>query len=206
MPESKLETNPWLRRLYAGYAFSLDYREARDWFGLRFRPVDTKNARAWLGANTRNDAGRLVVSQVRRETPAHGAGFNVEMRPGVGPVVDWLIREAKDVERLQRYDPRVAMDYIMAQIRLLTQRLDVPVISGAYGADPASVAHDGVVAAQARGAQRSPHRHPVEPPSLDPASSRGRPQARRSSDWRARRGRKSHRPPAARPVGQDDAP
>ena len=29
MPESKLEANPWLRRLYAGYAFSLDYREAR---------------------------------------------------------------------------------------------------------------------------------------------------------------------------------
>jgi nitrite reductase (cytochrome c-552) len=29
MPASKLEASPWLRRLYAGYAFSLDYREAR---------------------------------------------------------------------------------------------------------------------------------------------------------------------------------
>jgi nitrite reductase (cytochrome c-552) len=29
MPASKLEKDPWLRRLYAGYAFSLDYREAR---------------------------------------------------------------------------------------------------------------------------------------------------------------------------------
>lgn len=29
MPESKLEQDPWLRRLYAGYAFSIDYREAR---------------------------------------------------------------------------------------------------------------------------------------------------------------------------------
>lgn len=29
MPASKLEENPWLRRLYAGYAFSLDYRERR---------------------------------------------------------------------------------------------------------------------------------------------------------------------------------
>lgn len=29
MPESKLQQQPWLRRLYAGYAFSLDYREAR---------------------------------------------------------------------------------------------------------------------------------------------------------------------------------
>jgi nitrite reductase (cytochrome c-552) len=29
MPEQKLETHPWLRRMYAGYAFSIDYREAR---------------------------------------------------------------------------------------------------------------------------------------------------------------------------------
>lgn len=29
MPASKLDQQPWLRRLYAGYAFSLDYREAR---------------------------------------------------------------------------------------------------------------------------------------------------------------------------------
>lgn len=29
LTESKLDQQPWLRRLYAGYAFSLDYREAR---------------------------------------------------------------------------------------------------------------------------------------------------------------------------------
>lgn len=29
MPEQKLEREPWLRRMYAGYAFSLDYRERR---------------------------------------------------------------------------------------------------------------------------------------------------------------------------------
>jgi nitrite reductase (cytochrome c-552) len=29
MPASKLDAQPWLRRLYAGYAFSIDYREAR---------------------------------------------------------------------------------------------------------------------------------------------------------------------------------
>jgi fused signal recognition particle receptor len=36
------------------------------------------------------------------------------------------------------------------QIRLWGQRLQVPVVSGAYGADPASVAHDAVTAAKAR--------------------------------------------------------
>jgi nitrite reductase (cytochrome c-552) len=29
LPESKLKQSPWLKRLYAGYAFSIDYREAR---------------------------------------------------------------------------------------------------------------------------------------------------------------------------------
>lgn len=29
MPASKLEEHPWLKRLYSGYAFSIDYREAR---------------------------------------------------------------------------------------------------------------------------------------------------------------------------------
>ncbi len=29
LPESKLDQFPWLKRLYAGYAFSIDYREAR---------------------------------------------------------------------------------------------------------------------------------------------------------------------------------
>jgi fused signal recognition particle receptor len=39
------------------------------------------------------------------------------------------------------------------QLKLWGERLNVPVIASAYGADPASVAHDGVVAAQARGAR-----------------------------------------------------
>jgi uroporphyrinogen decarboxylase len=61
-------------------------------------------------------------------TPFFGAGFDVEMRPGVGPVVTPLIDTPADVDRLTPYDPREAMGYILAQIRLLTERLDVPVL------------------------------------------------------------------------------
>lgn len=61
-------------------------------------------------------------------TPFFGAGFNVEMRPGIGPVVDWLIRTPEDLDRMTPFDPRVEMDYIMAQITLLTKRLEVPVL------------------------------------------------------------------------------
>jgi fused signal recognition particle receptor len=39
------------------------------------------------------------------------------------------------------------------QLKLWGQRLDVPVVSGAYHADPAAVAHDAISAAQSRGAQ-----------------------------------------------------
>jgi fused signal recognition particle receptor len=39
------------------------------------------------------------------------------------------------------------------QLKLWGERLGVPVIAGAYGADPAAVAHDAVVAAQSRNAK-----------------------------------------------------
>ena len=56
----------------------LDYTEALDYYGLRFRPGDPRNARAFLGAITRNQDGRLVISGVRRGTPAYDAGLNVD--------------------------------------------------------------------------------------------------------------------------------
>jgi uroporphyrinogen decarboxylase len=61
-------------------------------------------------------------------TPYFGAGFDVEMRPGVGPVVDWQIEKASDVDRLKPYDPRVEMSWILDQIRYLVERIDVPVL------------------------------------------------------------------------------
>lgn len=61
-------------------------------------------------------------------TPFFGAGFEVEMRAGVGPVVDRPIRAASDVDRLTPYDPRRELDFILDQIRILTGRLDVPIL------------------------------------------------------------------------------
>lgn len=61
-------------------------------------------------------------------TPFFGAGFDVEMRAGVGPVVDWRISSPADVDRLTPYDPRVAMPWILDQIRLLAGRLEVPIL------------------------------------------------------------------------------
>lgn len=61
-------------------------------------------------------------------TPFFGAGFQVEILPGLGPVVDRPIERPEDVRRLRAHDPRETMDYILEQIRLVAARHDVPVL------------------------------------------------------------------------------
>src|SRR5262249_49330474 len=59
----------------------LDYSSLA-WLGLRVRTETPQPPRPWLGLSLggtlRIDAGRLVVAQVRRGTPAEKAGVNVE--------------------------------------------------------------------------------------------------------------------------------
>jgi len=61
-------------------------------------------------------------------TPLLGAGFQVEMRAEVGPVVSPRIRGPGDVERLVDHDPRETMPWILEQIRILRPRLPVPIL------------------------------------------------------------------------------
>jgi len=58
----------------------LDYGEALRWYGLRFAADEDEGKRppkAWLGLETKADGGRLMVSVVKRGTPAYESGFNV---------------------------------------------------------------------------------------------------------------------------------
>ena len=62
----------------------LDYTEALDWYGLDLSDQDGSDhgeddsvTPAWLGLVTRAVDGRLVVAEVRRDTPAYAAGFSV---------------------------------------------------------------------------------------------------------------------------------
>ena len=71
---------PWFARAVDSTE-DLDYAAALDWLGLRFRvdvPRPDQPEKAWLGAKTRTDAGRLIVTEVRRGTPAADAGLNVD--------------------------------------------------------------------------------------------------------------------------------
>ncbi|MEO5509585.1 MAG: uroporphyrinogen decarboxylase [Longimicrobiales bacterium] len=61
-------------------------------------------------------------------TPYFPAGFDVEMRKGVGPVVHNPITSAADVARMTPFDPRIGLDFNLRQIELLVAELDVPVL------------------------------------------------------------------------------
>ena len=92
----------------------LDYTEALDWFGLRFRPADANApGKAWLGATTKNDAGRLIVSQVRRGTPAHQAGVNVDDE--ILALDDFRVRVDGLDRRLEQYAPGRAVTLLVAR-------------------------------------------------------------------------------------------
>ena len=61
-------------------------------------------------------------------TPFLAAGFELELRKGVGPVVDRPIRSAADVDALPPFEPREALKFNLDAIRILVERLDVPVL------------------------------------------------------------------------------
>lgn len=56
----------------------LDYSEALEWLGMRFAPIEASSEGGWTGLETRAAGGRLLISQVRRDTPGWRAGFNVD--------------------------------------------------------------------------------------------------------------------------------
>jgi predicted metalloprotease with PDZ domain len=111
----------------------LRYDEALDWLGLRFKPVDQSPAapgKAWLGATTKNDAGRLVVSQVRRGTPAHQAGLNVDDE--ILGIDDFRVRADGLDRRLEQYTPGRAVTLLVAR---RDELMRVPVTLGREPAD-----------------------------------------------------------------------
>lgn len=98
----------------------LDYDEAFDWFGLRFSKdknrkatSSKKRAKGWLGISAKNEDGRLMVTQVKRETPGYEAGFNVgDEILGIGedriPAGQWS-------KRLEYFEPGDKVSILIAR-------------------------------------------------------------------------------------------
>jgi predicted metalloprotease with PDZ domain len=106
----------------------LDYAEALDYYGLRFRPIDSRNARAFLGGTTRVDNGRLIVTGVRRGTPGYEAGLNVDDE--ILAIDGVRVRADALTNRLDQYRPGDRVQVLVARRDKLTP-IDVTL-----GADP----------------------------------------------------------------------
>jgi predicted metalloprotease with PDZ domain len=111
----------------------LDYAEALETFGLRFRAVDAPRSdrpgRAWLGMSTRNDGGRLVVSEVRRETPAYVAGLNVDDE--ILAINGFRVRTDQLAGRMDQYKPGDKATL------LIGRRDQILTLEATFGAEPA---------------------------------------------------------------------
>ena len=85
--------------------------------------------KAWLGLVTRIDNGRLLVSQVHRQTPAWQYGFNVDDE--ILAVDDYRVLPQQWEARLAQYRPGEQITVLVARRERL-QRLVVT-----CGAEPA---------------------------------------------------------------------
>jgi predicted metalloprotease with PDZ domain len=108
----------------------LNYSEALDTFGLRFKPVPPpvadRPAKTWLGITTRNDNGRLVVTQVQRGSPADVAGINVDDE--ILAIDDFRVRADRFENRLEQYKPGDKVSVLVARREQLL-KVDVPLMS-----------------------------------------------------------------------------
>ena len=111
-------------------AGELDYSEALEWFGIRFRTsVASGPAKAWTGAITKIDSGRLLVAQIPRGTPAYGR-LNVEDEIiGIG---DFRVKPEHFAQRLECYRPGERVSILVAR-REKFARVEV-----VLGAEPTS--------------------------------------------------------------------
>ena len=108
----------------------LDYTPALQWYGLRFKSTQSSNEKAWLGAVTRNDNGRLIVTQVRRGTPAEAAGVSVDDE--IVALGDFRVRAEQWDQRLDASHPGDAA------ILLVARRDKLVKLSVTFGVEPKS--------------------------------------------------------------------
>ncbi len=123
------DLGPWFTRALESTE-ELDYGPALDWFGLRFRPPSPASADppGWLGAKTKIEAGRLMVENVSRGTPAYAAGVNAGDE--LLAIDDFRVLPEELAARLAAYRPGRAVVLLVSR-RDELKRLDVTL-----GAEP----------------------------------------------------------------------
>lgn len=113
--------------------------EGLDVFGVARREVEQSLGAVKHELRRAESGGLTVVSLV---------GVNGTGKTTTAAKLAHLIQERGEIAVLAACDTFRAA--AIEQIKIWGQRLNVPVVAGQYGADPASVAHDAVTAALAR--------------------------------------------------------
>lgn len=119
---------PWFDQVIHTTA-ELDYSEALEWYGLRFRPPSGRSA-VETGLTVRADAGRIAITGVRRGTPGWQAGFNVDDE--LIAVNGIRLRSADWPSRIDRYKDGETLSVLIARrdelktIGLPVQRFALP--------------------------------------------------------------------------------
>jgi predicted metalloprotease with PDZ domain len=108
---ARQDLSAWFRQVLETTE-ELDYREALDWFGLRFKPT-SDSIKAYLGVTTKVDNGRLVIATVPRDTPAHTAGLNVDDE--IIAIDGIRVRSDGLPARLEAYKPADAVQFSIAR-------------------------------------------------------------------------------------------
>lgn len=127
------DLGPWFAAALDSTA-DLEYGEALDWYGLRFcEPEDSPKSPkaagespAWLGVDAEAEAGRLLVTVVKRGTPAHEAGVNAGDE--ILAIGDYRVPPAGLRERLKCYRPGEQATLLVARRERLVR---LPVTFGA---------------------------------------------------------------------------
>jgi len=111
----------------------LDYSEALDTFGLRFKAAPAPSAdrppKPWLGISTRTDNGRLVITQVQRNSPADAFGLNVDDE--ILAIDDFRVRPDRLDNRLEQYTSGDKVSFLVARREQLVR---IPVTFGTEAA------------------------------------------------------------------------
>lgn len=100
----------------------LDYQPLLDAYGLAFVPPESHATRGWLGVTTKDDGGRLVITQVRRDGPGATAGLNVDDE--IIAIDDYRVKADQWARRLEQYPPTTKASVLVARREQLL-RLDV---------------------------------------------------------------------------------
>lgn len=127
-----LDLAPWFAAVLDSTA-ELDYAEALAWFGLRFGESEEAAKKrgeqvAWMGVVVELQGCRLLVSEVRRGTPAHEAGVNVGDE--VLAIGGYRVPPDGLRERLKHYRPGERQTLLLARRERL---VELPI---AFGAPP----------------------------------------------------------------------